>query len=125
MGETLFRKSVFNVKSEALAQWPMRSLCSALMARWASPSPRGMRPCSCGGCGRWTSDTTRVAGGEASIKYYDKPPSRCVMGQAAPNPALINMFEPALASLSLRRTALARAWHVRKKKRRVRRKHPL
>jgi len=42
----------------------MRSLCSALMARSASPSPRGMRPCS---CGRWASDTTRVAGGEASI----------------------------------------------------------
>ena len=40
----------------------MRSLCSAPMARRASP--RGMRPCS---RGRWASNTPRVAGGEASI----------------------------------------------------------
>ena len=38
----------------------MRSLCSAPMARQASP--RGMRPCSRGRC---ASNTTRVAGGEA------------------------------------------------------------
>ena len=41
----------------------MRSHCSAPTAP-VSPSPRGMRP---GSCGSWASVTTKVAVGEASI----------------------------------------------------------